>query len=328
MLSTSHLAEHDEKVSVIIPAYNAAAYIQEALDSVFAQTYRHFEVIVVNDGSPDVELLEEKLRPYREKIIYLQQENRGLSGARNTGIRAATGSLISLLDADDVWMPDYLEKQTHFLRENPQYSLVYCNAVFFGDSIYANKEYMHVCPSQGEADAVALISRQCHVFVSVTAKVDVLRVLPFDESLRSCEDYDCWLRMVAAGYKIGYHREKLVRYRKHNASLSANPTSMAKYNLQVLTNALHLWPQDSQETALLLEARSKKNAELEVFRAKISLSQGHYAEAAAHMTTANAYYKSRKLSAVILLLTTAPHLVSAVFRLRGVLMRSHRWQSS
>ncbi len=76
-------------VSVIIPAYNAAPYIKDTLDSVFAQTYRSFQIIVVNDGSPDTEALEDLLLPYRDRIVYIKQENRGLSGARNTGLRAA-----------------------------------------------------------------------------------------------------------------------------------------------------------------------------------------------------------------------------------------------
>jgi len=87
-----------EHVSVIIPAYNVAPYIAQTLHSVFAQTKPAFEVIVVNDGSPDTAELEEVLRPFRDRIVYLKQENRGLSGARNTGIRAATGDLIALVD--------------------------------------------------------------------------------------------------------------------------------------------------------------------------------------------------------------------------------------
>src|ERR1700756_654142 len=91
-----------ERVSVIIAAYNVAPYIAETLNSVFAQNKAAFEVIVVNDGSPDTAELEEVLRPFRDGIVYLKQENRGLSGARNTGIRAATGDLIALLDGDDL----------------------------------------------------------------------------------------------------------------------------------------------------------------------------------------------------------------------------------
>src|SRR5215216_6434275 len=77
--------EHDPAVSVVIPAYNAARHIGEALESVFAQTFTDYEVIVVNDGSPDTPALERALAPYMSRIIYLKQENRGVSAARNTG---------------------------------------------------------------------------------------------------------------------------------------------------------------------------------------------------------------------------------------------------
>jgi glycosyltransferase involved in cell wall biosynthesis len=98
-------------VSVIIPAYDVAEFIGEALDSVFAQTFTDYEVIVINDGSPDTAKLERALAPYLSRIVYLKQENRGVSAARNTGINAARGSLIAFLDGDDVWLPNYLEVQ-------------------------------------------------------------------------------------------------------------------------------------------------------------------------------------------------------------------------
>ncbi len=313
-----------DRVSVIIPAYNAAPYIADTLESVFAQTYRCFEVIVVNDGSADTAALEALLLPYSDRIVYIKQENRGLSGARNTGLRAATGTLVALLDADDIWMPDYLDEQTKFLRAHPQFDLVYCNARFFGDSVYDGKDYMAVCPSNGEATPAAIISRRCHVFVSVLARTEVLRRFGFDESLRSCEDFDCWLRFTAAGHRIGYHRKILVRYRKHNASLSANPTRMADYNLRVLTQALTLWPQDSEEVKLLLVAKTIKTAELDTIRGKLALQHRDGPTAITHLLAANSYYKSRKISAVITLLKVAPGFISAIMRLRGLLFRSHR----
>jgi glycosyltransferase involved in cell wall biosynthesis len=310
-------------VSVIIPAYNAASYIKETLESVFAQTYRLFEIIVVNDGSPDTPVLEEILLPYRDRIVYITQENRGLSGARNTGLRAATGSLVALLDADDIWTPDYLEEQTKYLREHPEYDLVYCNCRFFGESIYDGKEYMDVCPSNGEATSAAIISRRCHVFVSVTARTEVLKRLGFDESLRSCEDFDCWLRFTAAGHRIGYHRKVLVLYRKHAASLSADPTWMANYNIRVLTNALGLWPEGSEETKLLLQAKATKTDELENIRGKLALRKQDIPTAITHLQAANSFYKSSKISAVIFLLRVAPSSVVALFKLRGALLPSY-----
>lgn len=311
-------------VSVIIPAYNAAPYIKDTLDSVFAQTYRSFQVIVVNDGSPDTAALEELLLPYRDRIIYIKQENRGLSGARNTGLRAATGNMVALLDADDIWMPDYLEEQTKFLQAHPEFDLVYCNARFFGQSIYDGKEYMDVCPSDGDATPAAIISRRCHVFVSVTARAEALKRFGFDESLRSCEDFDCWLRFTAAGHKIGYHRKILVRYRKHGASLSANPTWMADYNLRVLNNALTFWPQNSKEKNLLIEAIARKEAETQTLLGKLALGNRDIPTAISHLQTANNYYKSAKISTVVSLLKVAPALVLAGVRLRGLLFPSHR----
>ncbi len=311
------------RVSIIIPAYNVASYIGEALDSVFAQTVPAHQVIVVNDGSPDTAELERILLPYRDRITYLVQENRGLSGARNTGLRAATGDFIALLDGDDIWLPTYIEEQIGYLNQHPEQDLVYCDAIFFG-AFQEGIRYMDLCPSNGEASSTALISRRCHVFVGVTARSSVLTKLGFDESLRSCEDFDCWLRLTAAGHRIGYQRKVLVRYRKHLESLSANPTRMAEYNLKVLNQSLSLWSPGSEEVKLLEEAIISKQVELETIRGKVALRQQDIPAAVAHFQAANTYKPNFKLAAVIVLLRLVPGIVRATYSFRARFSAAHR----
>ncbi len=314
----------DGRVSVIIPAYNVAGLLEETLQSVFAQTVPPFEVIVVNDGSPDTAALETMLAPYRDRLVYLVQKNQGPSAARNSGIAAARGDLISFLDGDDLWLPEYLATQIEYLRAHPEYDAVYCNAVFFGASIYAGKEYMTVCPSSGEADAAALIARRCHVFTSVTGRAAALKTMLFDETLWSSEDFEYWLRLTAAGYRIGYHRHVLVRYRKRETSLSADTTSMARANLKALEKALSLWPAEREESVLLREAIGRKTAELETLRGKMALRAHDARGAVDHLRRANEFYKSAKLRGVVALVRYMPGLVLGVFTLRERMVRSYR----
>jgi len=106
-------------VSVIIPAYNVAPFIGDTLRSVLAQTFSEYEVIIINDGSPDTVELESVLAPYLDRIIYLKQENQGAGAARNTGLRAARGEFVAFLDGDDQWLPAFLEKQLKLIRSGP-----------------------------------------------------------------------------------------------------------------------------------------------------------------------------------------------------------------
>src|SRR5712691_11630296 len=128
-------------VSVIIPAYNVAPYIGETLDSVFAQTFADYEVIVINDGSPDTEELERELARFIDRIRYIKQENRGASAARDAGLRAARGELVAFLDADDLWLPNYLDEQIKFMRER-DCDLVCADAMMFGETPNAGQTYM------------------------------------------------------------------------------------------------------------------------------------------------------------------------------------------
>ena len=207
------------RVSVIMPAYNVAPYIGDALRSVFAQTFRDFEVVVVNDGSPDTDDLERVLADYRERVVYLKQENRGVSAARNAGIRAARAPFVAHLDPDDLWEPEYLASQLEVLERNPTIDVLYPDALIFGDSPEAGLRFMDWCPSNGEVTVESLFAERCHVMCSVTARRGaLLRTGLFDEALRCSEDFDLWLRVLKSGGRIAYNRRVLARYRRRATS--------------------------------------------------------------------------------------------------------------
>ncbi len=161
-------------VSVIMPAYNVARYIGDALESVFAQTFKDFEVVVVNDGSPDTEELERVLADYRGRVVYLKQENRGVSAARNAGIRAARAPFVAHLDPDDLWEPDYLASQLAVFDQDPSIDVLYPDALIFGDSPEAGLRFMDWCRSEGEVTVESLFAERCHVMCSVTARREAL----------------------------------------------------------------------------------------------------------------------------------------------------------
>ena len=123
----------DPLVSVLIPAYGVAPFIAETLTSVFAQKFSQpFEVIVVNDGSPDTVEFEKAIAPFRDRIVYSVQPNSGPSAARNAAFRMSRAPFIALLDADDTYCPDYLRLQNELLAANPDAVLVYGNMEIFG----------------------------------------------------------------------------------------------------------------------------------------------------------------------------------------------------
>jgi glycosyltransferase involved in cell wall biosynthesis len=130
-------------VSVIIPAYNAARYIGEALNSLFDQTFRSYESIVINDGSPDTAELERELQAYGANIQYIKQGNRGAAAARNAGLLCARGEYVAFLDADDRWLPNFLEHQLEFLKLN-EADFVFSDALLFGETPLAGRTFMEL----------------------------------------------------------------------------------------------------------------------------------------------------------------------------------------
>lgn len=304
-------------VSIVIPAYNVAQFIVETLDSVFAQTFRDYEVIVINDGSPDTPQLEAVLAPYMSRIKYLKQENRGLSGARNTGVMAARAELIALLDSDDAWQPDYLAIQVEMMRRDETIDVLYCDAHVFGDGVPANQKFSDNSPSAGEVSFESLVRQRCNVMVSVTARrATLINVGLFDESLRSSEDFDMWLRVVKAGGRIAYHPRPLIRYRRRPDSLSADPVWMYQHILAVLDKSARTMSLTAQESDTLREECARFQSMLWLHEGKRALARGDHDTAMQRLTQANDFLKTSKLAMLLLLLRVAPRTLRRIYRLR------------
>jgi teichuronic acid biosynthesis glycosyltransferase TuaG len=238
-------------ISVIIPAYNVSEFIGETLDSVFSQTFQDFEVIVINDGSPDTRELERVLQSFPSKLIYIKQENQGAAAARNAGLLAARGDLVAFLDADDTWLPLFLEKQLELLNSNNA-DLVFADALLFGDSPLAGRTFMQVEPPRGEVTPENLLSVKVTVLTStvLARKAPIIEVGMFDVPMRRGQDFDLWLRLAKAGARFAYRREVLANHRIVESGLSGGTISQLKRTLTVLDaiKAKGLTP--SEEVAL------------------------------------------------------------------------------
>ncbi|HEV2881253.1 MAG TPA: glycosyltransferase family A protein [Pyrinomonadaceae bacterium] len=304
-------------VSVIVPAYNVSRYIADTLDSVFAQTFDGYEIIVVNDGAPDTEELERVLEPYRERIIYLKQENRGPSAARNTGIRAARAPLVGLLDGDDLWEPEFLSVMLDELERDASIGVLYCDAIYFGDSLEAGRSFMELNPSTGEVTFERLLAQECNITSSVVARRELLeRAGLFDEGLRSSEDFDLWLRVLKAGGRVAYLRQPLLRYRRHRASLSADPAWMCRHILRVMEKAERTLTLTDAEVAALRRQQRRYEGELHFNEGKRAFFAGDTETAIASLSKANALLSSRKLAFALRLLRLAPGALLRAYHLR------------
>ena len=304
-------------VSVVIAAYNSSRYIRETLDSILSQTFSNYEVIVVNDGSDDSSELEQILESHPLPVIYISQENKGVSAARNAGINVAKGEFYAQLDADDQWEPDYLAVQLRFLTEHPDISLVYPNATIFGDSSDAGLEYMKICPSDGEVSFESLVTERCRVLTCVTARMSVIRrVGMFDETIRSCEDFDLWLRIIKSGGSITYHRQLLARYRRHVGSLSSDRVWMTANVLAVMEKTAKRSDLTESERKTLLQRLAHRQTTLLLFQGKHALALGHANTALSRFEGANKSLRSLKLHLTIFLLRLWPKLTIWVFTAR------------
>ena len=222
------------KVSVIIPAYNRASLLKEAVESVLQQSFSDFELIVVDDGSTDA--TRELIKDY-PAVRYIYQPNKGVSSARNQGIKQAVGDLIAFLDSDDLWIDNKLERQVTFFNDNPAVSICQSEEIWLRDGRRHNPKKKHKKYS-------GYILKECLPLCIVSPTAVMLRrevfqkIGLFDESFPVCEDYDFWLR-AARVYPIELIKEPLIIKRaKFPDQLSFRYWGMDRFRLKAIKKLL------------------------------------------------------------------------------------------
>lgn len=241
-------------VSVIVPTYNRKNYVQEAIDSILAQSFTDYEIIVVDDGSTDG--TGEALAKYGDKIRYYYQENRGESAARNKGARLAQGKYLAFLDSDDLWLPDKLSVQIQFLEERPDVGMTFSPALCIYDSQVLHQEPLPSTKDVQSLDFEDIITgwHTCPSGV-VIRKAVFDSIGGFDESIRFAEDWDLWLRVALIANISGISRP-LAKMRLHSGGQWYFPKAerldqLLKDHLRLLERACRLWPDVSEQSMAL-----------------------------------------------------------------------------
>lgn len=221
-------------VSVVIPMYNVAQYITQSIESVLKQSFHHFELILVDDGCTDDTLSVVK-QFNDQRIRVISQRNRGLSGARNTGIDVARGLYIALLDADDFWAPDKLIKHVKHLNSQPKVGVSYCPSLFVDEQskllgigqfpkLTAVTPQHVFCRNPVGNGSAPVIRRSVLDEISFYGEgADKYRKMYFNESLRQSEDIELWTRIaLATRWQFEGIKQPLTYYRVNEGGLSAN----------------------------------------------------------------------------------------------------------
>lgn len=238
---------HAPRVSVIIPTFNRAHIISQAIESVLNQTFNDYEIIVVDDGSTDTTgaFLG---KTYGSRITYVGKPvNEGLAAARNTGISLAQGTYIAILDDDDLWLPEKLDRQVELMERNPDLGLVYCGSLKVngdGDTIAEMR------PTK-RGDIFADMLQRNYLLGPASVALfprEVLRKTGlFDTSFSACADWDLWIR-IAGSAPVDYVDDSLVKYVLHESNMHTNVRGMEKETFGVLNK---YWPGWAEETGCI-----------------------------------------------------------------------------
>jgi len=220
-------------VTVVVPCFNTKKYVDEALLSIRNQTYTNLDIIAVNDGSTDeTPQLLDRHAECDARVRVVHQRNRGLPGARNAGLRQARGEFVCFLDADDVMVPDKIEKQMQFLRDNPGIDLVYSD-YFVGDSDLELIGLKAARLPEGKVLDAFSHKNWLAVMTPLVRRSLVESVGEFDETLRASEDWDYWIRCAMTG-TFGYLPGPLAIYRMYPTQMHNDGRRMFTAEKQVV----------------------------------------------------------------------------------------------
>lgn len=237
-------------VSVILPVYNGKKFLSEAIESVIAQTYSDWEIIAVNDGSTDASL--EILRKYEQqlpsKINVINQENYGISIARNRAIASAKGEYIAFLDCDDLWLPNKLKKQVDFLDSNSEIGLLYsdCYVLDSNSNMKEDIYSLRTKPRKGNIFHILLYNNFIPTSTVIVRRGVLKEIGLFNPRYKISQDYDLWLR-IAETYPVDFLNEPLAKYRFRHEGISRNVELMVNEDFQILEFWLNKKPELRRE---------------------------------------------------------------------------------
>lgn len=197
---------HEPLISVIIPYYNGERYISETLESVFRQGYEYLEIIIINDGSPASTLT--ALEPYQDRVTIIHQSNQGQAAARNTGMRAAHGDLITFLDQDDLWADNRLQTMLPYFTNESGY-----------DFVRGTVDHFRILPN-GSRESAGAKAQEVLPGVSMYRASVIARVGMFNESMHEGEDFDWNIRLHESGSKGIQIKDLVLLYRRHEKNYS------------------------------------------------------------------------------------------------------------
>jgi glycosyltransferase involved in cell wall biosynthesis len=302
----------DRTVSVIIPCYGQAHLLPFALESILNQSYPSIQIIVVNDGSKDN--TDEVVMPYLTRITYVRQNNAGLPSARNAGIQVATGKYLYFLDADDLVHSDAIAWLVEAMEDRED-RLVLMGACFFSDPAHPDRGRILMPLTEQRWESNWLFENLVPPNSYLCSKSMVMAVGCFDPSLKSCEDWDLWLRLVVAGARVSPVYQVGAYYRQYPGSMSTNKIRMAQTRIEVLSRASHalrIHPRLFQEWQL--DCRDVRNRHRQILgeehfgAAYLFRQSGDYVNAFRHyfLSLSNCYQMLNSLSGIAKLF---PHYI-------------------
>ena len=218
-------------ISVVIPSYNRREFLKRSIDSVINQTKKPLEIIVVDDGSTDG--TETMIKSDYDFVKFIKQKNKGVSAARNIGIKVSIGEWICFLDSDDEWKKDKLEKQINAMKSNPGYKFFHSNEIWIKNGLRINQKKKH---KKYGGDIFDKCLDMCRISPSsvMIDKTVFDEVGNFNEDLVVCEDYELWLR-ICDKYRVFFIDEPLIiKYGGHQGQLSYSIESIENHRIKAL----------------------------------------------------------------------------------------------
>ncbi len=266
-------------VSAIIPAYNQGHYLGKAIQSVLGQTFTDFEIIVVDDGSTD-DTRQVAAGFSDPRVRYVYQQNAGLSAARNTGIRHAEGAFLTFLDSDDLFLPEKLAILLAKFDAEPELGFVAGQAILIDEHDRRIGEIFD--KRLPEDSAQLLLGNPLHVGSVMVRRECQTKVGFFDETLRSYEDWDMWLRLALAGCRMGWVEKPVSLYRFHSNQMTSNGQQMTTATFAVLEKLFARTDLPPRWQAL----RDKAYSHAHLRGAAQAFQADDFAAAAEHLNTA------------------------------------------